>query len=203
VLVSSVPAGARIVLDGVDTGQVTPATIAVATLPGALELTLAGYRVASAEIAAGDVEAGRKELRLTPEPQPVRLTASGPYPFEVYQGARSLSPAGTHHEMTVQPGGAPVTLRSAEMLLNFTVPIDFQRPRLEQTVPAPGILAVFSAIETCQVAVDGQDIGFPPIPRKPIAAGAHTVTLRCPDRQDTQTVSVASGERIAVQFRTP
>jgi len=68
-------------------------------------------------------------------------------------------------------------------------------------VPVPGVLAIFSAVETCTVGVDGQDLGFPPIPRKAIASGNHSVTLTCPDgKGETRKVTVAPGERVTVPF---
>ena len=90
------------------------------------------------------------------------------------------------------------------MLLNAPLAISFDRATADVTLPAPGVLAVFSAVETCTVNVDGQDLGFPPIPRKSIASGSHTVTLSCPDgKGETQKTTVAPGERVTVTFGPP
>jgi len=204
-VVSSVPAGARIVLNGTDTGKVTPAAISTGgQVPSTVELALKGYQPLAASITAADLQAGNKEFRLARESGPVRLTISGAYPFEVLQGTRVISPAATNHTVTVQPGGGAVSARSREYLLTAPISVDFQRPQMELTLPAPGTLAVFSAVETCTVVVDGQELGFPPIPSKAIAAGAHVVALKCPDgKEETRKVTVAAGQRVPVTFGPP
>jgi hypothetical protein len=103
----------------------------------------------------------------------------------------------------VQPSGS-VTARSKEMLLNMPLGVNFERGKADVTVPAPGVIAIFSAVETCTVGVDGADLGFPPIPGKAIASGSHTVTLKCPDgKGDTRKVTVAPGEKVRVPFGPP
>jgi hypothetical protein len=203
--VVSTPSGARITLNGADTGKVTPAPIALASLPpgSTLELALAGFKPVSIKLTDADLKAGRKEIKLAAEAQPVRLTVTGTFPFELVQGSKVISPASLRHELTVQPSGI-VTARSRQMLLNMPLGVNFERARADITVPAPGVLAVFSAVETCTVGVDGEDLGFPPIPRKDIASGNHTVTLKCPDgKGETRRVTVAPGEKVTATFGPP
>jgi hypothetical protein len=204
-LVVSVPTGASISVNGADTGEVTPSALPVASVPlgSTIELSLKGYRSASTKITDADLKAGNKELRLAAEARPVRLTVTGSYPFELVQGSQVISPSATSHALTVQPSGS-VTARNREMLLNQPLSFSFDRAQAEFTVPASGILAVFSAVETCIVSVDGQELGFPPIPRKPVSSGSHTVTLACPDgKGDSQKITVTPGERTQVAFGPP
>jgi len=204
IVISSVPSGATITVDGVDTGKVTPASVPVGAVPGKVELDLKGYQPFSGQITDDDLKTGSREFKLAVEAQPVRLTVSGAYPFELVQGSRVISASSNRHEVTVEPGGPAVVARNRDLLLSAPLAIDFQRARADITLPAPGVLAVFSAVETCTIVVDGQDIGFPPVPRKSIAAGAHTVELKCPDgKGDSKKVSVASGERTQVNFGPP
>ncbi len=202
---TSVPAGAAIALNGVDTGKVTPATLAIGG-SGKSEITLAlkGYKPLTAALTADDMEAGKKNFRLGVEPQAVRLTVTSAFPVELVQGSKVISPAATKHEVTVQPGGASVSARNGELLLNQVLPIDFTRGRAESTIRAAGILAVFAqggTLETCSVEVDGTDLGNPPISKKAIAAGPHTVQLKCADgKGDSRKVDVTPGERSVVTF---
>jgi hypothetical protein len=203
--VVSTPPGATIALNGADTGKVTPAAIAVAGLaPGStLELALKGHKPVATKITDAELKAGRKEVKLAAEARPVRLTVSGTFPFELVQGNQVISAASMRHELTVQPAGA-VTARNREMLLSMPLSLNFERAQSEVTVPAPGVLAIFSAVETCTVSVDGQDLGFPPIPRKAIASGNHTVTLTCPDgKGETRKVTVAPGDKVTATFGPP
>jgi hypothetical protein len=192
-------------LNGVDTGKSTPAAVSLGgQVPGKVELALKGFQTLAGAISEADLRRGNKEFRLAREAGPVRLTVSAPYPFEVVQGSRVLSAAAERHEVTIQPGGAAVSARNTDLLLNAPLSIDFGRPQADVTLPAPGILAVFASVETCSVIVDGQDLGFPPIPKKAVASGAHTVTLRCKDgKEDTRKVTIPSGERVPVTFGPP
>jgi serine/threonine-protein kinase len=203
VTVSSVPPGARIVLNGTDTGKVTPALVTLeGQVPSAIELTLKGYQPFKGSLTESDLAKGTRDVRLLREPGPVKLTISAPYPFDVLQGASVLSASASRHEVTIKPGGGAVTARNPEYLLSAAVAIDFQRSTADVTLPAAGQLQVLSSNELCTVVVDGQDLGFPPIPRKTAAAGAHTIVLKCPDGKDeTRKVTVAPGEMLRVDFR--
>jgi hypothetical protein len=200
--VTSVPAGAKILLNGSDTGKTTPSLVSFAgKATRSLELSLKGYAPITAPISDADLKTGAKEFKFEREQGPVRLTISGPYAFEVLQGGKPLDGSATHHEVTVQPGAGSVVVKNSELMLSSTIPVDYQRSTMDVTIPGTGTLAVFASIETCKVTVDGEDLGFPPIPPKRIAAGSHSVTLKCPDgKDDTRRVTVQSGERAAVTF---
>lgn len=202
--VVSVPPGARIRVNGVDHSRVTPAVLSLTgPLPQQIELSLDGYQPASASITADDLKAGTREFTLVPDVRPVALTVAWTHPFELVQGNRVLSTEATRHQLTVPPG-EPVIARSAALLLNQPLSIDFRRRRAAVAIPPPGALAIFATIETCQVTVDRQSLGFPPIARKVVAAGAHTVVLTCPDgRQETRRVTVVSGIDEQVKFSLP
>lgn len=201
-VVTSVPTGARITYNGADTGKATPAAIAVdPKAPGTVELSLKGYDSISAKLADADVKKGNKELHLVRQPSPVRLTVNGPYPFELRRGGAVLSPMAAHHDLTVPPGSDPVVAHNAEYILSEPVAIDFQKAEADATIKPAGVLAVFASVETCSILVDGVDIGFPPIPRKNIASGPHTVMMKCKDgKEDSRKITIIPGERLPVTF---
>jgi hypothetical protein len=203
--VSSSPNGARITLNGVDTGKVTPQALALnSKQPNTIQLSKQGYQPLSATITAADIQTGNREFTLTRQSGPVQLTVSGAFPFDLLQGEKVLGTSQTRHEVTVEPGGGAVTARAKDYLLNYTVPVDYQRAQADITLPGPGKLTVLSAVETCTVAVDGQDLGPVPIPSKSIASGAHSVTLKCADgRTETQKVTVVIGDKATVTFGKP
>jgi hypothetical protein len=131
----------------------------------------------------------------------VRLTVSGPYPFEIVQGASVVSPADTQHDVTVRPNGGAVIARNTEYLLSMAISVDYQRPTASASVPALGLLTVLSADETCSVLVDARDWGYPPISKKPVAAGSHTVVLRCANgKEDSRRATVGPGATAEVKF---
>jgi serine/threonine-protein kinase len=169
-VISSTPSGAAIKVNGVDTGKVTPAAVSVGTgAERVVELSLSGYDTMTASLTDAEIAAGKKEFRLSRPAGPVRLVASAPFPFELVQGSKVLSAMASTHEVTLQPGSAAVTARNRELLLNSPLSVDFQRPRMEVNLQALGSLTVYSSGETCSIIVDGQDLGFPPIVRKPAA----------------------------------
>jgi len=203
--VLSTPSGARITLNGVDTGKVTPQALALnGKQANTIQLSKTGYQALSAAITAADLQSGSKEFTLTRQAGPVQLTVVGAFPFDLLQGEKVLSSAQARHEVTVEPGGGPVTARSKDYLLNYAVPVDFQRSQVEVTLPNPGKLTVFSQVETCTVSVDGLDLGPVPIPSKTLAAGAHSVTLKCADgRTETQKAAIEAGGKATVTFLKP
>ncbi len=203
--VTSEPEGAQITVNGIATGQLTPADVTVGiTLPSAIELALDGHQTLTGEITQADLESGSKAFTLRPEPRPARVTATADYPFEIVRGSTVLSEAATDHDLTIQPAEGRIVARNRQYLLSETLPVDFQRARVSVTLQPLGALAVFSVVETCKVFADGEDLGYPPIANRPVAAGRHTVELRCEDgKSSRQTVTVASGERARVEFKAP
>jgi hypothetical protein len=202
--VESNPTGAKILVNGSDTGKVTPDKVSFAgKSTRSLELQLSGYATITASVSEGDLTKGGKTYKFERPAGPVNLTLNGATPFEVLEGGKVISQANTHHEVRVQPGSA-VTVRNADILLASTVPVDFQRGgNQEWTMPGTGTINVFASLETCKIVIDGQDLGFPPISAKTIAAGGHVVSLKCPDdpkKDDKRQVTVQSGQRLDVKF---
>jgi hypothetical protein len=189
-------------MNGSDTGKITPASVSFAGMASrSLEMSLKGYTTITAAVSDADLKSGGKEFKFEREAGPVRLTISGPFGFEVYQGSKLLDASATHHEVTAQPGAGAVTVRNSDILLSSTIGVDYQHGSMDVSLPATGTLAVFSSNETCKVTVDGQDVGFPPIPAKKIASGSHSVMLKCPDGKDeTRRVTVSPGEKALVAF---
>jgi len=202
---TSQPEGARITLNGIDTGLVTPADVAVgSTIPSAIDLALEGYQPFTGEVTQADLESGSKAFTLRPEPRPARVTASADVPFEIARGSTVLSASATSHDLTIQPGQGRVVARNPQYLLEEDLRVDFMRARVDVTLPSLGSIAVFSVVETCKVFADGQDFGYPPISNRPVAAGRHAIELRCDDgRIDRQTATVSSGQRTRVEFKAP
>ena len=198
VVVGSVPAGARLIVDGSDTGRVTPSPVPAGSR---VELQLKGYQPFSATLTAADTKAGTRDVRLVRDAAPVRLRISAGFPFQVLIGGKVVSPASERHELSVAPGAGPVVAQSDDLVLRQTVPVDFGRSQMDVTLPAPGVLAVFARDETCTVLVNDVELGFPPIARKSVAAGAVSVALRCPGGGvETRKVTIASGQTVRVTF---
>jgi serine/threonine-protein kinase len=199
--VGSVPPGAKIVLNGADTGKVTPSAISLDKAPGAIELSLKGYQTLKGNLTDADLKSGAREFRLQREAGPVKLSVTGPYPFEIRQGSSVISPAAAQHDVTVKPGGGAVTARNAEYLLDMPIAVDFTRGSVEASVPVLGTLTILAADETCTILVDARDLGFPPISKKPVSAGPHTVVLRCSNgKDDSRKVTVSPGATTEVRF---
>jgi len=207
--VSSNPPGARISINGVDTGKTTTAKGVALTVKAGdeLTLTLAGSEPLSAKVERSDLDTGTLTLNFAAKPAgPVRLVITGQYEFEVLMGGKILSPASTRHEFDVPASDKPVTVtaRSTENLMSMPVTVDFKQRRVEKTVPELGFLRVLSVNETCSIVVDNQDVGFPPIVRKPVASGAHTVMLKCQDGKGAQQkVTISGGQQSEVKFGPP
>jgi len=198
--VTSEPPGAAISLDGKDTKLVTPASIAVAG-KGAhrLRLSKRGFQSVDARLTAADVEKGNVSYTLNaaevvaPTAQ-IAVTATGAYPFAIYDGGRSLSAASTLHQVSV-PAGKKVRLVASDYSLNQTVTVEATGDKkFDIKAPELGTLTIRSTLETCKVKIGDRDLGYPPINNISIAAGQYQVDLVCPNGQNrSSSVNVGPG----------
>lgn len=200
IAVSSTPTGAHILVNGVDSGKVTNAAIP-AKANDTIQLTLTGFEPSSAKLTPTDIDSGSINFRFSRTQGPVRLSASAPYPFELVQGGRIVSPSAASHEVTIQPGSGNVVARNRELLLSVPITVDFTKSRQDATLPALGLLNVFSNDGTCTVTADGQDLGPVPIVRKSVAPGSHTVAVKCAGgNPETKRATVSAGSPVTVTF---
>ena len=146
-------------------------------------------------------------LRMTTElgaPVPTgSVVLSGPYPFEVWRGARRLRSAATEHEVRLQVGTVALRVRNRDLFLDERINVEI-RPDQRREVPvgAPGSLTVFSRPGNCEILIDEQTVGFPPIQGRAVAAGRHTLSRQCPDERQnvSQSFTVEPGQATQVTF---
>ena len=202
--VTSNPPGAAVSFDGVDTGEITPASIPLEEpYPQTVGLTLAGYRPLSREIPPVDgdaVEVPFGELTRTLG----RIGLSDDYPFEVWIGDRQWRELGDAREITRWPtGSVSVRIRNPEYFLDqsFTLEI-VEDGRVELIAPALGSFTVFSDPGNCEILIGAQNIGFPPVNERPAAPATYGVSRRCPDELENreQQVTVVSNQDSEVRF---
>jgi hypothetical protein len=201
VQVHSDPPGARITVDGRDTGLVTPAAVPMSNpTPVAIELQLDRYEAARQQVTQALVEGGELTVILAPLSAPqaaeapaepasasrfVTVNLSGGYRFSV-TGCGVTSAAATKHSLQVS---APCTLRLRapdyflDVMRNVT-----GGPGEHVEVPAPPLVSVQlrSRHENCTLLVGGRAVGSPPADVR-IATGKYSASLQCPDGQTLQT----------------
>jgi serine/threonine protein kinase len=205
--VRSDPPGARILVNGKDTGLQTPATYTVPEpAPDWLELQLGRAAPRRAALTPAILQAGElrvdfrapergsqgpavqqtsvSEPALVPEPARtakavVAVRVTGSYPFEVTGCGRS-SPMATEHSLEVN---APCTLRlrSAQYYLDVPRTIDAASGHVELAAPQLARVQLRSRYEWCTIVLDGHAIGSPPADVE-VAAGTYPVVVQCPDR---------------------
>jgi hypothetical protein len=216
--VRTVPAAARVLFDGTDTGDRTPATISEIE-PGVehtLALSLDGYvtRTETLTLQAGQVEDLSFELerlplspreailRLVTVPANARVQFDGewhdtgsPYEFRVEAKAYSLRVARTGHRSDEQR----VTLPGGEVT-ELAVRLRATRPSgggmgMAMAPPdmgggdGPGQLT-FDARPWCNVTINGRAAGQTPIVNRSLPSGTHRITCTNPDLGASQTITV-------------
>jgi serine/threonine-protein kinase len=108
----------------------------------------------------------------------VAVSLTGAYPFEVLDGARSISALATSHELK-QPAGKALQIRAPKFFLSQTVRVEGTASQpFEYIAPGLGRLDVRSPQETCEVVIAGAKLGNPPLVQE-IAAGSYKVDLMC------------------------
>jgi serine/threonine-protein kinase len=201
----SEPPGASISLDGRDTKLVTPAQVPIkGSGTHRLRLSKRGFQSVDARLAAADVQKGSISYTLTaaettappPAAPQIEVSASGGYPFAIYDGARMISAASPSHQLNVG-AGRKLRLVAPEYLLNQTVTIEGTADkRAEIQVPALANITIRSNQETCKVKIGDRDLGYPPINNLKIAGGGYQVDVVCPNGQSkSQYINVTPGSQ--------
>jgi predicted Ser/Thr protein kinase len=189
------PDGARILVDGREAG-VTPADVPIGDLRrGHVRLNKRGFKAADVHASVSQMASGVVLVKLEAEPTGITVSASGSYPFEVWDGGRKVSLAAARHEFSVD-SPRTLRLRAPDVLLDTPVKVDGAAGgRLSVQAPPLGRLTLRATLETCKVVIGGRDFGYPPLTELPIVAGTYDVQLKCPDGTSKATrVSVNAGE---------
>jgi serine/threonine-protein kinase len=202
--VTSEPNGASIEIDGRDSGLTTPASIPLGDQPPKrIRVVKKGFQTSESRVTKELLAAGALSVRLAPaESALVKVSITGTYAFDVLDGKKVVSAEATSHELAV-PAGRILRLRAPSHLLNYPFKVEAGSSRVMQ-VQAPGLgrLSVRTARETCQVVVNGQELGLTPFENQSAAAGTYGVQLKC-DGQLLQgtSVTVNAGETAIARVR--
>ena len=189
------PEGARITINGNESG-VTPADIALDDLKGGrVRLSKRGYRASDVKASASQLDSGVVLVKLENEPTGISVQVSGSYPFEVWDGARRISAAASRHDLVIE-SSRTLRLKSSDVLLDMPLKVEGSAgSRLAASAPALGRLTLRTPLETCKVVVGGHDFGYPPLNEQPMTAGTHQVSLKCPDGTSKDVdVTITAGQ---------
>jgi len=139
--------------------------------------------------------------RPAPPAATVAVSMSAPYPFEVFDGSRSVSDKATSHQFSIA-NGRSLRVVAPEFLLDQNVRVDGgSDQKFEYSAPALGSLDVRAVRFDCKLMVGKTDKGSMPQLAFRVAAGEYEVSLACPDGQNPkQTVTVAPGRTANVRF---
>ncbi len=229
--VTTTPAAAHVLLDGAETGLVTPATVPEIA-PGVqhtLVVSLDGYvtQTFPLMLQPGQIEELNVRLERTPlgphehlvrivvDPPDARVQLDAQWyetgsPYELRVPARTYRLRVVHgarrsHEREVRLAGG----QSSELQ------IELERPRSTGgggggggAAPAgpsgPGQITI-NARPWCNVSIDGRSVGQTPIVNRPIPSGSHTIVCTNPELGASRTVrvEVQPGETTRVPISLP
>lgn len=198
--------------------QVTPsASTASVPVTGQTPTTPAGPSTSAPPTGTAASEPGPSTTPTTPPPEAstkppvvppapttvplVRVTLTGSYPFEVRDSRRLLSAAGTTHTLKVAPNRS-LTVVAPKYFLDQTVRVEGSSASgFVWAAPGLGGLEIRATQETCEILVDGQNQGYPPVTIE-AAAGSHRVETLCGGAlSQAKPVTVTSGVSITVALR--
>jgi len=211
VAIGSEPAGARLLVDGRDTGKTTPVEIEIDACERRLvELRLAGHRPWKGEF---DPDAGVEALAaalgaVTLEPIPrgtVVIARPKAYGVDIYAGERRIGRAG--EPFALPEGRHALTLRNDDVFLRERATVNVTGGRaMTPAIVLPGLgrLTVLAQPSNCKVFIDGTYVDVTPVLGRPVAAGDHRVKVVFVPNGATREVgvSIAAGraERVVVKF---
>jgi serine/threonine-protein kinase len=216
------PPGARVLLDGHDTGQLTPATVAEIE-PGiqhTIVVSLDGWVAANVplNVQAGALEEVRLTLERTPlgsnehlvtittDPPDARVQldsawheGGSPYSLRVSARRYRLRVVRDGYRMFEReislPGGQESTMRINLERERGRAALARESARPSTSTSAPGRVTI-DARPWCNVTLDGAPLGQTPIVNRTVPSGTHTVSCTNPElgRSRTVQIEVAPGE---------
>jgi serine/threonine-protein kinase len=211
VAIGSEPAGARLVLDGRDTGKTTPVEIEIDTCERrTIELRLEGHRPWKGEFdpdeGVGALAAALGAVTMEPIPRGTVLIARPKgYGVDIYVGERRIGRAG--EPIALPEGKHALTLRNDEVFLRERATVNVAGGRTVApaiALPELGRLTVQAQPSNCKVFIDGVYVDVTPVLDRPIAAGGHRVKVVFVPNGATREVgvSIVAGrtERVVVKF---
>jgi hypothetical protein len=211
VSIASEPVGARLVLDGRDTGKTTPIEIEFdACERREVELRLAGHRpwqgTFDPEEGLDTFAATLGAVTLEPiERGTVVIARPKGYGVDVYAGDRRIGRAGEPIELP--EGRHALLLRNDEVFLRERATVNVTGGRAQAAavvLPELGRLTVQAQPSNCKVYIDGTYVDVTPVLDRPIAAGGHRVkVIFVPNgsaREVDVTITAGASERVVVKF---
>jgi hypothetical protein len=131
----------------------------------------------------------------------VSVSMAGTYPFEVFDGARSLSAPGRSHELPPQPNGKVLRIVAPDVFLDRTVRVDGGTDgRFSYSAPELGRLEIRSQRGDCKTLVGKRELESPPLSVAAVE-GDYEVILSCPDGQNPRyAATVTRGRTASVRF---
>jgi len=211
VAIGSQPAGARLVLDGRDTGKRTPVEIEIDTCERrTVELRLEGHRPWKREFdpdeGSAALAAALASVALDAVPRGTVLVARPKgYGVDIYAGERRIGRAG--EPFALPEGKHALTLRNDEVFLRERATVNVTGGRTVTPAIALaelGRLTVLAQPSNCKVFIDGVYVDVTPVLARPIAAGGHRIkVVFVPTGASREVgVSIAAGraERVVVKF---
>jgi serine/threonine protein kinase len=211
VAIGSEPPGARLRIDGRDTGKITPVEIELdACRERTVELRLDGRRRWTKTFSAGqdgdEVAEALKSVALEPIPRgTVTLPSPKGWTGDVFLGATRVGRTGA--PLTLEEGNYTLVVRNDKVFAQTSVPVVIRAGETARPVasfPGLGRLTVQAQPSNCKVYVDGAYVDVTPILDLPIAAGDHAVKIVFVPNNATQerrvSIRADKGERVVVKF---
>ena len=217
VRLTTTPVGAHILVDGRDTGLVTPATVPeiepgvshtfAVSLDGWVSVTrtllLSAGQVEDITVSLERTPLGPDEalVRIVTDPPDARVQLDatwyeGGSPFELRIAARTYRLRITHptrrmdERDLVLPGGRTTELTvTLERERERPVPSPGDHPDRPPVPSGPGAITI-QATPWCNVSIDGRAVGETPVVEHALPSGSHTVTCVNPELNVTRTVRV-------------
>jgi hypothetical protein len=198
----SEPPGATVAVDGAPADGKTPSTVSVdSNKVHQLAFSLEGYQTRRVPMAVGAPP--EVKVILSPLGPPGSLKVASSYPVEVTVGGRVLAKAETSPTITLPAGRHSVSIAAPGVFLRTTRDVEVQGGGIARIdLPGLGELNIQANPDNCQIFVDGSFVDYPPILKKPVVAGHHTVTFKWTDGgRSEEAIDVESGKPVYVTGR--
>jgi hypothetical protein len=200
--IATEPEGASVSVDNVAVDGKTPLTLSLESgKPHQLAFSLDGYQARRVSLPAAVPPDLRVALQPLGPPGSVKIASS--YPVEVSAGGRVLSKGEVSPTITLPAGHHTLVISAGSVFLHATREVEVQGGgTVRVDLPAPGELNIQANPDNCQIFVDGTFVDYPPILKKAVVGGHHTVSFKWADgERREETVDVEPGKPVYVTGR--
>jgi hypothetical protein len=111
------------------------------------------------------------------------------YPLDVLWKGKALARGQRSPRISLPAGRQTLTLVAPAVFLRHNVVVDVRADgEVQVAAPEVGVISIRANPDNCEVLIDGAFVDYPPILKRSVAAGSHSVVFQWADGRRTEEI---------------